>query len=162
MTDIMTVRELVSVARTAATIAHLGQTDKVGEKYISHPEAVAKIVSESTKDLGDADRSEHIAVAWLHDVLEDTDLTDSDLTALGFPYRVIRAVKLLTRSPNIEPDDYYGAIRQDGYNASGGVALRVKRADIQHNTDPRRLAKLDDETQLRLIKKYANALEKLA
>lgn len=52
-----------------------------------------------------------------------------------------------------EPDDhYYARIR-----AAGELALRVKLADITHNTDPARLSLLDAPTRQRLQDKYEYA-----
>ena len=52
----------------------VGQRRKyTDEPYIKHPEAVAALVAEVTDD------PEVIAAAWLHDVVEDTKVTFSDL-----------------------------------------------------------------------------------
>ena len=49
--------------------AHLGQVDKAGEDYIKHPEKVASFVK----------TDEEKAVAYLHDVIEDTPITLDEL-----------------------------------------------------------------------------------
>ena len=61
-----------------ATAAHRNQKDKSGEDYIKHPVTVASFVSgEDAK-----------VVALLHDVLEDTDVTEAELRAIfGYHYR---------------------------------------------------------------------------
>lgn len=133
---------LVAVARAIATVAHFGQTDKGGNPYIDHPRRVAAQVSENGGDR---------AVAWLHDVLEDTDITAEMLRAAGVPAHIVGDVELLTRRPDIPPEDYYDAIR------GSSRARRVKLADIADNTDPDRLALLDDATIARLTRKYAKA-----
>lgn len=134
---------LVAVARAIATVAHFGQTDKGGNPYIDHPRRVAERVSDD-----DGDR----AVAWLHDVLEDTDVTAEALIAAGVPVYIVRDVELLTRKKEIAPEDYYRDIRM-----TSARARRVKLADIADNTDPDRLALLDDTTIARLTRKYAKA-----
>lgn len=139
---------VADLAKVIATVAHLGQTDKAGEPYIDHPAAVAAFVAEAHENV--------IAAAWLHDVLEDTSVTEETLRSLGCPWEVVNAVKALTRREDDQGDEYYERVGQNS------IARVVKRADIRHNTDPRRLAKLDDATQLRLIRKYAHALEALA
>ena len=53
------------LAQSIAVAAHKGQVDKAGMPYIEHPAHVASGVQ------GDAAK----AVAWLHDVVEDTPLT---------------------------------------------------------------------------------------
>jgi guanosine-3',5'-bis(diphosphate) 3'-pyrophosphohydrolase len=55
--------------------AHEGQTRKSGEPYITHPVAVASIMAELGLD------AETIIAAILHDTLEDTPLTSSQLIA---------------------------------------------------------------------------------
>ncbi|MFK8018122.1 MAG: bifunctional (p)ppGpp synthetase/guanosine-3',5'-bis(diphosphate) 3'-pyrophosphohydrolase [Gammaproteobacteria bacterium] len=55
--------------------AHSGQTRKSGERYISHPVAVASILADLHLDY------ESIAAAILHDVIEDTGIDKPTLTA---------------------------------------------------------------------------------
>ena len=91
------------------------------------------------------------AAAWLHDVLEDTSITAQELFEAGVLPVVIAVVQLLTRGPDVSPDEYYAAIRQDP------IARRVKLADIDDNTARWRLRRLDYDTQLRLVEKYRYA-----
>lgn len=139
------------LAKAIAHIAHRGQVDKGGRPYIEHPAAVAALVRSAT-DSSDA----AVAAAWLHDVLEDTDVTEQDLRAAGIEQGVIRVVQTLTRRDDEPVEVYYSRIRN--YSVT---ARCVKRADIRHNTDPRRLVRLEPEVQLRLLKKYAKALDHL-
>ena len=70
----MSSREIVRLAAQIATDAHRGQFRRDGvTPYISHPEAVAKRVEGD--DLAEA-------IAWLHDVLEDTAIKVQDLVSL--------------------------------------------------------------------------------
>ena len=137
--------ELVETAEAIARAAHIGQTDKIGVDYIEHPRRVAERFDR-------AELPRESAVAWLHDVLEDTPVSAEDLRAKGIPEEVIVAVELLTKDES-EPDltDYYTRIRQNQ------LALAVKIADIADNTDPARTANLDDETRDRLATKYRKA-----
>ena len=64
-----------------------GQTDKAGLDYILHPLQVA---AEMTTD-------EEKAVALLHDIIEDTDVTANELLEKGLPDNVVEAVKALTK-----------------------------------------------------------------
>lgn len=136
--------DIVAQARDLAHRAHAGQVDKAGRPYIEHVARVAAAVS---------DDPEAEAVAWLHDVAEDSPHMHSEL--LGFDLRILEAVGALTRiagSPEISGAmRYYAAIR------SNPIALRVKLADIADNSDEARLALLDDETAARLRLKYAKA-----
>lgn len=69
--------EMVERARVFSTAAHkaVGQLRKyTNEPYIVHPEEVARIVSAVP-----GATEEMIAAAWLHDVVEDTDVTVVDV-----------------------------------------------------------------------------------
>lgn len=139
--------EQVAMARALAHIAHRGQVDKAGEPYIEHPTRVVGLLVNPT--------NKEIAVAWLHDVLEDSDMTPEDLHEAGIDGAVIASVVTLTRVSGQTPFDYYDPIRYDY------IARRVKLADIKDNTNVERLARLDDATIARLVKKYAKALAML-
>ena len=54
--------------------AHQGQLRKSGEPYISHPVAVAEILSEWQLD------AQTLMAALLHDVVEDTDVSKDDIS----------------------------------------------------------------------------------
>ena len=64
---------LLERAYETAARAHLDQNRLSGEKYIQHPLSVAGILADLRLD------PETLATAVLHDVVEDTDLTISDL-----------------------------------------------------------------------------------
>ena len=134
----------VVLARAIATVAHLGQTDKLGAVYIGHPRRVAESLTDPMQQ----------AIAWLHDVLEDTPVSEETLVKVGVERRIIEAVRLLTRRPNVASDDYYAAIR------SNQDALAVKLADIDDSTLPWRVAALRGQAD-RLEIKYAKAREAL-
>lgn len=131
--------EQVELARQIATEAHAGQVDKAGRPYIDHPRRVAERVEDLQAQ----------AVAWLHDVLEDTTRTAEDLRAAGVDDEVVAAVQLLTRTDG--DDAYYARIAVDP------LAREVKLADIADNTDPVRTALLDPATRDRLAEKYDHA-----
>ncbi len=68
--------EMVDRARIFATAAHaaVGQLRKwTNEPYIVHPAEVAAIVASRPHD------PEMVAAAWLHDVVEDTRVTVTDI-----------------------------------------------------------------------------------
>jgi (p)ppGpp synthase/HD superfamily hydrolase len=131
----------VLIARAIATIAHRGQTDKLGAAYIDHPRRVAERLSDPLEQ----------AVAWLHDVVEDTDISADDLLAAGLLPEVVGPVALLTRRDDVPSDDYYRAIRADA------TARAVKLADVADNTAGWRVERLAPEERERLAKKYENA-----
>ena len=59
-------------------MAHDGQTRKyTGEPYVEHPMEVARIVRDAVYDL------DMIAAAMMHDIIEDTDFTLTDVAKVG-------------------------------------------------------------------------------
>ena len=132
----------VALARAMAVMAHRTQTDKAGAAYITHPARVAARFNPVAKPV------EHCA-AWLHDVVEDTELTLDDLWAAGIHPTVLALVALLTRRPEFSSDEYYARIAADPR------VRAVKAADIDDNTDPARMQKLHPNVRARLKNKYA-------
>lgn len=103
--------------------AHAGQVDKCGTPYVFHPYHVGEQMEDEVT----------ACVALLHDVVEDTDVTLSDL-AREFPAEVIEALRLLTHEPGVPYLDYVRSLAADP------VARAVKRADLRHNMDETRYA----------------------
>ena len=137
------------MAKAIATIAHRGQVDKAGVPYIEHPEAVAAAFN-------GLDNSAVLqTVAWLHDVLEDTELAVRDLLEAGVLPQVLEVVALLTRDAAVPDGEYYERIR------TNPTALRVKAADIADNTAAWRIRLLDEPTRARLARKYEHARAEL-
>ncbi len=130
-------------ALICAFLAHGNRKDKEGESYYKHPLNVAKNVKRKNEKL----------VALLHDVLEDSSITEENLQAMGFSDEVITAVKVLTRG---KLQRYHSYLKQVGKNS---LAKTVKLADIQDNLDPVRLEKLNAATQVRLKRKYEKAIK---
>ncbi|MBH0022661.1 hypothetical protein [Salinibacterium sp. SWN248] len=136
------------IAVGIASIAHRGQTDKLGYDYIDHPARVAESFDWLSQPV------EHCA-AWLHDVIEDTDITASDLLKAGMLPEIVEAVVLLTRREDVADADYYEGIRHHP------IALAVKLADIDDNLAEWRFRKLDYDLQVRLSNKYFHARQLL-
>lgn len=90
-------------------------------------------------------------VALLHDVLEDTDATTTDLRRIGVSERVIEQVQMLTRAPDEAYHDYVERIAGSPFLE----AKLVKVADLLTNiAGPN---DLDRPTRTR----YADALTRL-
>lgn len=142
-------RVLTRRAAIVASLAHRGQVDKIGEPYIGHPTRVAEAVCAAVGD-GYA-----VQAAFLHDVVEDTDLTLDDLRDLGFPEEVIMAVMTLTKVKGESFADYYERVKADP------LALVVKWHDVADNADPARLALVAPDTRERLRAKYERARDLL-
>ena len=127
-------------AMTLAYNAHHGQTDRSGVPYIFHPARVAA---------GFTNEAE-ACVAWLHDVVEDTEQTIGDIRLAGFGAAICNALQLLTHDKSVPYEDYVKAI------ARNPIAKAVKLADLQDNMDTSRLLTLDEKAERRL-KKYRAA-----
>ena len=133
---------LTAKAMQIAYNAHHGQTDKAGVPYIFHPMHLAEAMEDEIS----------CCVALLHDTVEDTDISFEHLEAL-FPKEVLDALKLLTHHKDTDYFDYVRAIR------SNPVAVKVKLADIAHNSDQSRLtgSGMIEETKAYFRSKYTKA-----
>lgn len=105
-------------AMEIATFAHKEQKRTDGSPYINHPIRVADAVEARLKP-----------IAWLHDVVEDTEITLLDLKTMGFPSYIIEAVDLLTHRKGEPNLSYWGKIK------ANPDALAVKLADINDNVN---------------------------
>ena len=139
--------DLVGRAAALARAAHEGQRDKAGRPYFdSHVADVHRRVVAYGGDV-----HEQVA-ALLHDVLEDTEVTEDDLVAAGVPEQAIQVVRLLTKVDGEPVQAYYERIR------AHEPARRVKLlGDLASNTDPARTALLPEAQRLRLTAKYDQA-----
>lgn len=117
-------------AMQIAYSAHHGQVDKAGVPYIFHPLHLAEGMDEEIS----------CCAALLHDTVEDTEITLEALAA-EFPAEVVEAVRLLTHDPETDYFDYVRQIR------SNPIALKVKLADLQHNSDATRFAGVEVPTE---------------
>ena len=122
--------------------AHLGQVDKAGEDYIKHPEKVASFVK----------TDEEKAVAYLHDVIEDTELTLENLYEYDFSKEVIEAVDIITKKRGEDYQSYLNSVKKNK------LARAVKLADLRHNSDLTRLIKVT-EKDIKRKEKYQKAID---
>ena len=111
--------ELIDKAIDIAKKVHKGQYRRDGETpYIVHPLGVA------IKFIGDPIL---IAIALLHDVLEDGDITKKDLLKQEIPPIVVDIVEILTKKDGEKYLDYILRVK-NSYQAT-----RIKIEDIKHN-----------------------------
>ena len=128
---------LINKVCKLAKDAHAGQFRRDGvTPYIKHPMQVADRV----RHLG----HEYVCVAYLHDVLEDTKVSYSELENEGIPENILKAVEILTKSDDISYDEYLYSIK------CNELARKVKIADM--------LSNLADNPTDKQIKKYAKGL----
>ncbi len=128
---------LINRAIQVATMAHEDQFDKQGMPYILHPIEVMKTVKSKDPMV--------LQVAVMHDVLEDSDITEVDLRK-KFHSNVVDALVCLTHLPDEDYDDYIKRI------STNRMAMLVKLADLRHNLCVTRLPDLSDKTHARISK----------
>ena len=134
--------ELILKAARLAKRAHRDQRRKYHAlPYVTHPARVAA----RTCLLDDASAVE-VAAAWLHDVVEDTDLTDEQLRLESFPAECVEIVLELTNNskkfPGLPRAERKQMDRQRLAKASR-AAKRIKLIDRADNL--RDLALADDQ-----------------
>ncbi len=126
---------------------HKGQKRANGESYIVHP------IEVSLKFLPMRANWETRIVALLHDVIEDTKTTESELVEM-FGYKIGWQVGILTRESKLESyEEYINRIKKYGPE----TVRKVKIADLKHN-----LSTIDNIPDLdkrkRLKERYEKAL----
>ena len=121
---------IIYVAKEIASTYHHNMHDRYGNPYFEHLERVADRVRDMEYEMVD-ETSEielYVAAAYLHDVIEDTDINPEEIAEL-VSTEVLNAVTLLTRRNKETYADYVGNIkRADG--VSGKIARVVKIADL--------------------------------
>lgn len=108
-----------------ATKAHFGQKDKAGQDYILHPITVASFMN----------TDEEKAVAYLHDVVEDTNVNFEDLRKIFSP-NIVEAIDAITKRKNETYEEYLKRVSMNK------IARKVKAADMLHNMDLTRLKRI--------------------
>ena len=133
----------IEAAKSLATKAHEGQTDKAGLPYITHPERVASRLS----------TPEVQVVGWLHDTVEDTPLTLSDISKKFGP-ETAAAVDAISRRDGEKWSDYIDRV------AANPMARQVKISDLVDNSNLTRIPHVTLKDVKRQAK-YNKALKKL-
>ena len=129
--------EQFQIALELAVEKHKNQTDKAGNPYILHPLHV----------MDNVNNKEGKIVAILHDIIEDTYITENYLLKIGLSKRIVDAVVALTRSEDMDYQEYIKNL------SSNPLAKEVKLADLEHNMDLKRLPTLE-EKDLERNRKY--------
>ena len=148
----MNKHEQLAHAILISTTGHAGQFDKAGKPYILHP---LHLMNQLLFD------TQLATIAVLHDWLEDCWITEEKLerstfkavladgiaylSDCGFSERVLSALSLLTHDPE---DDYltvYIPAICGNYDA-----IRVKRKDLEHNSDITRLKGVTEKDLTRI------------
>lgn len=137
----------LDIAIDIVSQAFLGKNDQGGNPYILHCLHVMYQMDPNDHDLR--------CIAVLHDLVEDTSWTLSDLRDRGFSARVVAGVDLLTHRDGVPYDDYIKLI------AMSSDARKVKLADLKHNSDITRMKGLRKKDFDRL-EKYHRAFAYLS
>ena len=122
--------------------AHKNQIDKTGMPYVFHPFHLAEQMDDEISTV----------CALLHDVVEDSEMTLEGLSEMGFPEEVLEVLSLLTHAEGVPYMDYIREIKKNP------IAIKVKLADLKHNSDLTRLDKVD-KWAIKRNQKYKEALE---
>jgi len=130
--------EMLGRMLVLATNAHAGQFDRGGNPYILHPLKVMHYLKTTDEEL--------MCMALGHDVVEDTGVTFQELREAGMSERVIAGIRSLTKMPGQTYEEY-----KQGVFANVD-AMRVKMADLRHNTDIRRLKGVTEKDIARMAK----------
>jgi (p)ppGpp synthase/HD superfamily hydrolase len=138
---------MLNLAITTAVNAHAGQYDRGGNPYILHCLEAMHYLKTDDEELQ--------CIAFLHDVVEDTDVTLSRLIELGFTDRIVRGVNLLTKTEGLDYELYKMRVK------STVDTMRVKKSDLRHNSDIRRLKNktVTDKDMQRMVKYHQFYLE---
>ena len=113
----MTIEEALQIALDA----HKGQKDLDGKPAILHPIAVGIMGGNDAE----------IKAGFLHDVVEDSDLTLDDLRRKGVDEEVLAALELLTHDKTTDYFEYVHRIVRSG----NCTAIHTKINDLKHNLD---------------------------
>ena len=111
----MTIEEVIRIAVNA----HEGQKDMVGNPAIAHVLAVGL--------MGKTEQEQK--AGFLHDVVEDTEMSIADLRERGVEEDVLVAVDLLTHRDGMSYEDY---VKQIVWSENE-TAIQVKLNDLHQN-----------------------------
>ena len=136
------VKTMLGTAIMLASMGHEKQKDRGGKAYILHPLRMMMRLRTNDEEL--------MAIAILHDVVEDTNLTLEDLRDEKISERVIAGVDAMTRRKDETYDIF---IKRCAMNAD---AKLIKREDLRDNSDITRLKGLRQKDFERL-EKYSRA-----
>lgn len=121
-----------------AANAHAGQFDRGGKPYILHPLKVMHYLKSDDEELQ--------CIALGHDIIEDTEVTYTELAVAGMSERVIEGIRALTKVRGESYAEYKVRVLQNR------DAMRVKLCDLRHNTDIRRLKGVTEKDVARMAK----------
>jgi len=116
---------MLSKMLAISAVAHQGQYDKAGVPYFLHCLKVMRLLK--TDDI------ELMCIALGHDLFEDTKVTRSELLEEGMSERVVNGITCMTKQRGQSYQEYKDAVK------SNTDSVAVKKADLTHNSDIRRM-----------------------
>lgn len=124
-----------------------GVYDKQGVPYILHCLKVMHYLKTEDEELQ--------CIGLGHDLVEDRykTVTYELLRNMGFSERVIEGIRAMTKVPGETNEEYLARIK------ANPDAIRVKLADLRHNSDIRRLKGITSKDVARIEKYHAMYLE---
>ena len=141
-----------------ADTAHVGQRRASGEDYIEHPVAVARILADMEMD------RQTIAAAILHDVVEDTIITNEEVATRFGPEiaQLVEGVTKLTHIPYQSKEDAQVENLRKMFMAMAKDirVIIIKLADRLHNM--RTLGSLPEAKQLAIARETVDIYAPIA
>lgn len=121
--------------------------DKGGHSYLNH----LYYVSDCADTMGEK------ITGLLHDIIEDSEITEEDLKKINFSDDIITAVSILTKKKLENYNDYIDRI----INSNNSIALKVKRIDMENNMDLSRIENPTEKDYKRRKEKYIPQYQKI-
>jgi hypothetical protein len=113
----------LALARAFAEMLHAGEREPDGTPLLDHVRRVVQMVPAEARP-----------VAWLHEALESTRVTEQELLMQGLTGDELRALRLLRRTSDARSDAVYLAnveLIARAAGCSGYLARMVKIADLE-------------------------------
>jgi len=140
-------KNILGTAIAITAEAFKDRVDKGGKPYMLHCLYVMNKMPIDDQELQ--------AAAVMHDLIEDTDWTFEQLEEAGMPIRVQHLVSIMTHRSEDTYQEYLDKI------AECPDAIRIKLADLRHNSNITRLKGLRKKDFKRL-EKYQQAYAQLS
>lgn len=138
--------ELLNLMLVLVTNRFQNKYDKAGQPYVLHCLKVMYYTKTEDEELQ--------CIALGHDLIEDTTVTALMLLQMGFTDRIVQGIVAMTKvKENFSQEVYMMQLR------GNRDAIRVKLADLRHNSDIRRLKDVGDKEMKRLAKYHSMYLE---
>lgn len=145
----MDLQKMLARAIMLSAYHHVEQFDKGGAPYILHPLRVMENSKKYSSDI------EVQIICVLHDIIEDTSVTEAELHTLGFSERVVNGVVAMSKVKGQSREQYELQVMM---NAD---AVICKMSDLEDNSSLDRLIGITDKDNNRLLK-YASLYYRLS